>query len=293
MAAVAALLRETDPRTAARLVERWFGGDLDRLERAVLRAAAGDPAGADLYVEAWLGLAGALVAQAGTPPRPPGMRHARAVRRAVRAPAVPRDRLLAIALAAPVSAWPERAGLRLGLALALLAVLRDTLPGARPLALPDDVQPPWAAEDARHRAMTLILDAVSRAVSRAGSSVREPARTDATAPTARSDAAALRRVAEVFQLDRQGLADMFGVRRQAVDQWFQRGVPAERQAKLASSFALSELLARKLRAGSVPGVARTAAKAYGNRTMLQMLAADEHDALLADVRASFDWTSSA
>src|SRR6266852_8566769 len=103
MVGVAALLRETDPRTAARLVDRWFGGDLDRLERAVLRAAAGDPAGADLYIEAWLGLARALVPA--PPPRPPGVRHARVVRRAARGPVVPRDRLLAAALAAPVSAW--------------------------------------------------------------------------------------------------------------------------------------------------------------------------------------------
>src|SRR6266566_5307470 len=110
-----ALLRETDPRAAARLVERWFGADLDRLERAVLRAAAGDPAGADHYIEVWLGLAGAVASRAGTPSRPAGMRHARVVRRAVRSPVVPRDRLLAAALVAPVSAWPERAGLRLGL----------------------------------------------------------------------------------------------------------------------------------------------------------------------------------
>jgi hypothetical protein len=291
MAGAVALLHETNLRAAARLLERRFGGDLDRLERAVLRAAAGDPAGADLYITSWAGLAAALTAHVGAPPRPPGVQHARAVRRAARGPVVPRDRLLAAALAAPVSAWSERAGLRLGLALALLAVLRETVPGARPLSLPDETQPAWASEDARRRAMTLILDAIHRAVDTGA--VREPAGAYASAPAARADAAALRRVAEVFQLDGQGLADVFRVRRQAVDQWFQRGVPAERQAKLASSFALAELLARKLRAGSVPGVARTAARAYGDRTMLQMLAADEHDALLADVRASFDWASSA
>lgn len=61
-------------------------------------------------------------------------------------------------------------------------------------------------------------------------------------------------------------------------------MPAERQAKLTTGLAIAELLARKLRAGSVPGLARTAAKAYGTRTMLRML---------ADVRASFDWASSA
>lgn len=293
MADTAAVLSEADPRAAARVVERRFGSDLDRLERGVLRAAAGVPAGADLYIEAWAGLAAALVAHVGTSARPPGVRHARAVRRAARAPLVPRDRLLAAALAAPVSAWSERAGLRLGLALALVNLLRETLPGTRPLSLPDDTQPAWASEEARRRAMTLILEAIHRAVDSDASSVREPTRAYASAATARADAAALRRVAEVFKLDRQGLADVFRVRRQAVDQWFQRGVPADRQAKLSTLLAIAELLARKLRAGAVPGVTRTAAAAYGNRTMLQMLAADEHDALLADVRASFDWASSA
>lgn len=287
MAGVRALFQETDPLTVARLLERRFGADLDRLERAVLRAAAGDPAGGDLYVGAWAGLAAALGARPGPPPGAPGVHHARVVRRAPRGAVIPRDRLLAAALAAPVSVWAERAGLRLGLALALLAMLRESAPGAPPLAVPAETQPAWASEDARRRAMTLILDAVRR-------SVEPAAERDATvSETTRSDAAALRRVAEVFQLDRQGLADVFGVRRQAVDQWFQRGVPADRQAKLAGVLAIAELLSRKLRAGAVPGVARTVAPAYRNRTMLQMLAADEHDALLADVRASFDWATSA
>ena len=285
------LLRDADPRAAARQLERRFGAELDRLERAVLRAAAGDTAGADLYLEAWGALAAALAAQIGPPPRPPGLRHARVVRRAARAPMVPRDRLLAAALAAPVSVWAERAGLRLGLALALVALLRESVPGARPLPLPEATHQAWADAGARQRAMTLILEAIHRAVD--SPVVREPARPYTPVPAAGADAAALRRVAEVFQLDRQALADVFRVRRQAVDQWFQRGVPADRQAKLTTLRALAELLARRLRAGSVPGVARTAATAYGNRTMLQMIAADEHDALLADVRSSFDWASSA
>jgi hypothetical protein len=286
MARVPALFHETDPQAAARVLERRFGSELDRLERAVLRAAAGDPAGADLYVGAWAGLAGALGAHAGAPPAPPGVRHARVVRRGA---VVPRERLLAAALAAPVSVWAERAGLRLGLALALLAMLRENVPGAPPLAVPSETQPAWASDDARRRAMTLILEAIRRAVDPGADREAAGAVSEAT----RSDAAALRRVADVFQLDRQGLADVFRVRRQAVDQWFQRGVPADRQAKLASVLAIAELLSRKLRAGAVPGVARTVAPAYRNRTMLQMLAADEHDALLADVRASFDWASSA
>ena len=290
MAGNKALLREADAGAVARLLEREFASELDQLERTVLRAAAGDPAGATDYIQAWLHLADVVTARAAMPARPAGLRHAKVVRR--RGGVVPRDRALAAALAAPLSAWTERAGLRLGLALALIALVRETLPGARPLPVPDGTQPAWSSDDARRRAMAHILDAIRQVVDDQSSSVREPTRVYVTAGT-RTDVAALRRVAEVFHLDRQGLAGVFGVRRQAVDQWFQRGVPAERQAKLAALLAIVELLARKLKPGAVPGVARTPAKAYGGRTMLKMLADDDHDTLLADVRASFDWASSA
>jgi hypothetical protein len=38
---------------------------------------------------------------------------------------------------------------------------------------------------------------------------------------------------------------------------------------------------------------RRPADAYGGKTMLELIAADEHGELLAQVRDSFDWTSAA
>src|SRR5215207_7207664 len=58
MAGLTPLLRDPDASAVARVVDREFGTELDRLERAILRAAAGDPAGATDYVETWLRLAG-------------------------------------------------------------------------------------------------------------------------------------------------------------------------------------------------------------------------------------------
>jgi DNA-binding XRE family transcriptional regulator len=98
---------------------------------------------------------------------------------------------------------------------------------------------------------------------------------------------------ELFELDRTELARLFGVRRQAVEQWERRGVPADRRGKLATIVALGELLARRLRPGLLPGVARRAAGAYGGLTMLEMIRRDRHDALLEDVRKSFDWATTA
>jgi hypothetical protein len=57
--------------------------------------------------------------------------------------------------------------------------------------------------------------------------------------------------------------------------------------------ALGEWLAQKLRPGLLPGVARRPAAAYQGLTMLAMIEADRHDALLEDVRRSFDWATTA
>ncbi|MBB4663450.1 hypothetical protein [Conexibacter arvalis] len=103
----------------------------------------------------------------------------------------------------------------------------------------------------------------------------------------------LERLMRVFELSKSELGRLFGVTRQAIDGWLLGGVPADRQEKLASMLALADLLERKLKAGRVPGVARRAADAYGGLTMLEMVAADRHDELLASVRDSFDWARAA
>lgn len=103
----------------------------------------------------------------------------------------------------------------------------------------------------------------------------------------------LRRLMEAFDLSKTELGSLFGVRRQAIDQWLERGVPAERQDKLQTLLAVVDLLERKLKPGRLPGVARRPAEAYGGKTMLGLIAADRHRELLEQVRASFDWATAA
>jgi transcriptional regulator with XRE-family HTH domain len=103
----------------------------------------------------------------------------------------------------------------------------------------------------------------------------------------------LSRLMSSFQLSKTDLAELFGVRRQAIDGWLKKGVPAERQEKLQALAALADLLERKLKPGRVPGVARTPADAYGGLTMLEMIERDRHRELLALVRRSFDWSTAA
>jgi len=101
----------------------------------------------------------------------------------------------------------------------------------------------------------------------------------------------LRRLMDAFELSKTELASLFGVRRQAVDQWLERGVPPDRQEKVQTLVAICDLLERKLKAGRLAGVARRPADAYGGKTMLEMIAADRHRELLELVRDSFDWAS--
>jgi DNA-binding XRE family transcriptional regulator len=101
------------------------------------------------------------------------------------------------------------------------------------------------------------------------------------------------RVMDAFELSKTELASLFGVRRQAVDQWLERGVPSERQEKMQTLLAICDLLERKLKPGRLAGVARRPADAYGGKTMLELIAADRHRELLELVRDSFDWASAA
>ena len=103
----------------------------------------------------------------------------------------------------------------------------------------------------------------------------------------------LRRVMEAFGLSKTELGSLFGVRRQAFDQWLERGVPSERQEKVQTLLGICDLLERKLKPGRLPGVARRPADAYSGETMLELIADDRHRELLAQVRDSFDWASAA
>jgi len=103
----------------------------------------------------------------------------------------------------------------------------------------------------------------------------------------------LRRLMDAFELSKTELGSLFGVRRQAVDQWLERGVPSERQEKVQTLIAIADLLDHKLKPGRLAGIARRPADAYGGKTMLELITADRHRELQELVRDSFDWASAA
>lgn len=96
-----------------------------------------------------------------------------------------------------------------------------------------------------------------------------------------------------WQMTVTEMASLFGVRRQAVGQWLDSGVPAARQPKLATMLRVAELLERNLRAERLAAVVRAPSDRWKGATMLEMIAADRHEELLVDIDRSFDWAGSA
>ena len=103
----------------------------------------------------------------------------------------------------------------------------------------------------------------------------------------------IERVMAAWQLSVTDVARLFGVARQAVQQWMGQGVPPARQTKLTAVLRLAELLERNLQPERIPAIVRAPADAHGGRSILQTIADDEHDELLDAVERSFDWSATA
>ena len=97
-------------------------------------------------------------------------------------------------------------------------------------------------------------------------------------------------IAETLGLTETELGRLFGVRRQAIAQWRDRGLPSARQEKAATIAAICDLLGHQLKRERIPGIARRPARAYGGLTMLEMIAADRQDELHGLIERSFDWS---
>lgn len=106
-------------------------------------------------------------------------------------------------------------------------------------------------------------------------------------------ASLLDQIQDAFALNNVELGRLFGVSRQAVGEWRQRGVPGSRQEKAGTVAAIADLLLRSLKAERIPGAARRPAAAYDGLTMLEMIERGRHRELLELVRGSFDWAGAA
>ncbi len=171
---------------------------------------------------------------------------------------------------APFSPWVQLRGLGTGVALDLLARARALLPGVEALPLPSGAAFPRLEDPDALLRFTRLVAAAQQAE--------------------QSD---LERARAVFGISITELGAMFGVTRQAAGLWLADGPPAARRAKAATLAAIADLLARRLKPARVPGIARRPSVEYRGKTMLELIAADEHEWLLESVRRSFDYATTA
>ncbi len=170
---------------------------------------------------------------------------------------------------------PHDTGIGVGIVCWVVASVRDMLPDEKPLLFPGGWPHALGAERVDRSKLELFDCRVDAMVARqvAGDPLDE--------------------IQAVFELNATDLAGLFGVERQAISQWRQRGTPPARRAKVTTVAEIATILRHRLRSGNVPGVVRKPADAYGHRNMLEMIADDEQDELLAVTNRSFDWATTA
>jgi hypothetical protein len=253
------ILRDSAPSRIADLVTKLDAGSLAVIDAKMQRALAGDREGVRAYVDAYRRLADRVLeaAEGDRAERLPWLRTA----------------LMGDAMSAPFSEWVGSLGPGRGTAVAIVQALRSTLPdgGGRPISPPARRKlPGWEVDEAD---VVRFYSAVA-------------------AMLANSETP-LQRIRDVLALNRTETAALFGVRRQALEGWERSGVPRERQEKLARIGAIVDLLSAQLKADRIPAVARRPAPAYGERSLLEAIAADDEAVVLERLGAGFDWASGA
>jgi DNA-binding XRE family transcriptional regulator len=257
MSKVAEQMLVGSPAKAAAAAMQISGEAVDEIEAALPEAITGNRRQLTVYVSAVNLMTERLLAAA---------REARP-EIASKSPLWAKAMLQGGAINAPFSTWVGVMGPGKGVALEIVSRLRQTLPDTEPLEPPPRRRlPDWNLDDRDavrfYRAVSYLLD-------------------KAEAP--------LERIGRAFDLNRTELAALFGVSRQAVERWEAQGVPSERQEKLSTIGAITDLLEAQLKPDRIAGVARRPAPAYGDRSILEAIAAGEEELVLTELRDAFDW----
>jgi len=104
---------------------------------------------------------------------------------------------------------------------------------------------------------------------------------------------AIRSLLSAWQLSIAEAARLFGVTRQAMQQWLAGDVPPARLPKVLAVVRIADLLSRNVRPERIGGIVRSPVPGYAGATMLQLIAQDRHQELLDSVARSFDWAATA
>lgn len=93
----------------------------------------------------------------------------------------------------------------------------------------------------------------------------------------------------ICDLSSFGVAELMGVRRQAVDKWLLSGPPPDRLEKIGALVEIADILKYRLREGTPPIAVRMKSETYDDRNILEVFADDDHQWLLELIRWSFDF----
>ncbi len=93
-----------------------------------------------------------------------------------------------------------------------------------------------------------------------------------------------------LDLSSSDIAELMGVKRQAVEKWLLAGPPADRITKIGALAEIADILSYRLRDGTAAVVVRRSADGYDGRSMLEVIADDDYEWLLRSVKDSFDYT---
>jgi hypothetical protein len=170
---------------------------------------------------------------------------------------------------APFSRFVGRFGPGVGMAAACVARVRDALPELSPIAQP--------AGDLPEFGETTDVLRFHRLVDLAIRGLEPP----------------LERLQGALSLSSSELGDVFGVSRQAIDQWRGRGIPSDRQGKVGDLVAVVDLLERKVKPGRLPLIARRPAPALGGQTLLEYAKHEDARELREIFERAFDWSTTA
>jgi hypothetical protein len=258
-----ALIEEAEPKRVVRALKRAAAEDLRLLDEAIPLAIRGRPVAVRRYVKSWKHLRAHLVETARSregsdvPDWHPSE--------------VTLDLLDQGALHAPFSPWVVEFGPGPGAALFLLSEIRRYMPASNPVMPTGPVEfPPHPGLKEREfkRFARLVWHELTS---------EDP----------------LEMIASVFDLSDTELGDLFGVTRQGVIQWMEKGIPGSRQPRVHQIQRIADVLRRNLKADRLPAVVREAAPAYGNRSILEAIKRGDEKKVLGAVERAFDWAATA
>ncbi len=103
-------------------------------------------------------------------------------------------------------------------------------------------------------------------------------------------ASSLVRLASIFALNPAEVGRLFGVSRQAVNEWRRKGVPMARVADVGRVAALADALYGRFVPERLPQIVRSALPGLGNVTILETIATRGSGSVFELLDDAFSWT---